>query len=92
MFLEIFPHKYFDVDGKKRWQLVPWLHRREIPNKALFHPNLMHYLDKYPGYKPKNLDRAKALPLTASPVGAPTLPIASVAAKLEADGFYVYRL
>lgn len=58
LLLEVFPHTYFDAHGKERWNFVPWPHRREIPDKALIHPELRRWLDlKEPRYKPKNLEK-----------------------------------
>lgn len=58
--LEFFPHKYFDIHGKMRWQLQPRPHNREVPDGALLHPSLLKHLNSHkPAYKPKNLDSAR---------------------------------
>jgi hypothetical protein len=86
--LEIFPHKYFDETGIKRWQLLPWTHRREIPDGSVLHPSVERRLKGDPKYQPKNLDRDRITPLRNSPI---QLPTPKVEAQLASRGFSVYR-
>ncbi len=53
--LELFPHKYFDQNGKRHWRWVPWPHRRELPDGALLHPSVPERLAANPKYRPSNL-------------------------------------
>jgi uncharacterized protein (DUF2235 family) len=89
--LEVFPHKYFDMNGKKQWEILPRSHRREIPEGALFHPSVKKYLDDKLYSPPENLDPTCLRPLSDSPVGLEELPIPEVQTKLAKAGFYVYR-
>ncbi len=86
--LEFFPHKYFDPKGDLRWQLIPWPHRRELPDGALLHPSLRARLANDPDYQPKNLDRPSILDYSQSPV-----PLSHPEAmdRLKAEDFGVYR-
>jgi uncharacterized protein (DUF2235 family) len=86
--LEFFPHKYFDQNGRKRWRLQPWPHRRELPDGALIHPSLRRRLED-PTYKPKNLDPARISDYSRSPV---SLLQPRVIAQLRALNYGVYRL
>lgn len=69
--LEPFPHKYFDQQGRKRWQFSFSPHSREIPKGALLHPALIHRLQSDPHYRPKNLRPEDIVPLNAE--NGPTL-------------------
>jgi hypothetical protein len=64
--LELFPHKYFDQQGRKRWQFGPTPHSREIPDRSLMHPSLIHRLHTDTQYRPKNLHKTQIKPLSAS--------------------------
>lgn len=64
--LEVFPHKYFDYKGKKRWQLEPWPHSREIPDGSLMHPAVEHRFRTDPQYRPKNLPQTQMTELHAT--------------------------
>ncbi len=72
--LEVFPHKYFDYTGKRRWQVEPWPHDREIPQHSLMHPEVRRrlQLSEKPHcppqhrYTPRNLKLDNLVKLTAS--------------------------
>ncbi|GAC1417136.1 MAG: hypothetical protein NVSMB62_07430 [Acidobacteriaceae bacterium] len=87
--LEFFPHKYFDEQGKKRWQLEPWPHNREIPDRSLIHPNLRRFLaDPNLKYKPSNLDSAKVRDFTEAD-GADLH--ADALARIIGENYGIYR-
>jgi len=85
--LEAFPHKYFDDQGNKRWRLIPWPHRREIPYGALIHPSLRARLKDDPEYKPKNLNAGDVRDYSGTEF---PLPHRHVMEQLEAQHFGVY--
>jgi uncharacterized protein (DUF2235 family) len=85
---ELLPHKYFDNKGRKRWQLAPWAHRRELRSGSLLHPSVQQMIDHDSKYRPKNLDLECLVPLALSPI---TLPEAAVEQQLAREGFLVYR-
>lgn len=84
---ELLPHKYFDDDGVKRWQLSPLARRRDIPHNSLLHPSLVHRLKSDPAYQPRNLDRNKIGFYTQSPV---PFPSPQTMGKLQRENFGVY--
>jgi hypothetical protein len=86
--LEVFPHKYFDQNGKKKWRLTPWPHSREIPDGALIHPSLRHRLALRTDYKPKNLDRNCIRDFSQSPL---PLQHSQVVDQLTKENYGVYR-
>jgi uncharacterized protein (DUF2235 family) len=86
--LELFPHKYFDENGDLRWQLLPWPHRREVPDGALLHPSLRSRLANDPTYRPKNLNPANIKDYSQSPV---PLPNTDAMDQLAEKNFGVYR-
>ena len=90
--LEAFPHKYYDENGRKKWRLTPWPHRREIPEGALLHPSLRNRLASDSNYKPRNLE-AKSIQafVKADCAEREMLLHPEVAEKLEELGFGVYR-
>ena len=61
--LEAFPHKYFDEAGDMQWRYKPWPHDREIPKRAIMHPEVVRRfkLNEAPHcpaektYNPRNL-------------------------------------
>lgn len=86
--LELFPHKYFDLNGKKSWRFIPWPHLRELPDEALIHPSLRERLATDAEYKPQNLNVNDIRDYSATSV---PLPHPEVMKQLAMDGFGVYR-
>ena len=86
--LEFFPHKYFDQYGELRWRLIPWPHRRALPDGALLHPSLRRRLAEDPTYRPKNINPENIRDYSQSPV---PLPHPEVMEQLKTRDFGVYR-
>jgi uncharacterized protein (DUF2235 family) len=85
---EWLPHKYFDAEGKKRWQGKTKSHAREIPDGSLIHPSLWNRLRNHPDYKPENLNQSEIKALGEDTV---TGLRPSVKRRLIEQKFGVYR-
>ena len=85
--LELFPHKYFDEEGRKRWRLAPWPHRRELRSGALIHPSTRERLAKDAKYEPENLREGTIVNYSEAPI---PLPDPKVMEQLANEGFGVY--